>query len=75
MIIVEHDHAALGADIGALRAAGCDQARIAVVPGIANEGLNRVGERHEDNLAMLEGGQFGLLAGKQNGPPSYPNDL
>src|SRR5579885_3694642 len=46
MRIIEHDHAALGTDIGSLRSVGGDQARIAVVPGIADERFDRVGERH-----------------------------
>ena len=46
VLVVEHDHAALGADVRAVLADGRQHARIAVVPGVVDKRLDRVAERH-----------------------------
>ena len=44
--VVEHNHAALGRDVRPLWPVCGEQARIAVVPGVADQRLDGVGERH-----------------------------
>jgi len=46
MRVVVDDHAALRRDVRPERPDGGDEARIAVVPGVADERLDRVGQRH-----------------------------
>ena len=54
VFVIEHDHAALGCDVGPFAAAGREQARVAVVPGTEDQRLDGVGEPH---------GHAGFLAG------------
>src|ERR1700685_882158 len=58
MVVVENDHAALGRDVGAIRALRRDQARRAVIPGRPDEGFKFFADRHE--MVLLLGK---LLAG------------
>src|SRR6188474_3186002 len=44
MLVVEDDHAAFRRDVRSLRPVGCDQARMTVIPGVSDQGLDGVGE-------------------------------
>ena len=48
--VIEHDHAALRRNIWPLWPARGEQAGIAVVPSVADQGLDGVGERHGNDL-------------------------
>src|SRR6185437_3183492 len=58
VLVVVDDHAAFGSDIGPERAGGGDEQRIAVVPGVADQGLQGVGEGH-GVLVRRKGRQHG----------------
>src|SRR5271154_3932325 len=52
MVVVENNHAALGRDVGAIRALRRDQAWRAVIPGRPDEGFELFADGHELFLSL-----------------------